>query len=262
MEVCLLTNLQKVALNSKNWLFEEYYKTNLQSFENLVNQLVLYVNGKISSENFYNLSVKCRIAFEKTSENFTHLRFDPSISVTIVSITENKIRVITSSEEEKQRYILQLRHLIVHEDTHKQQFDRYEGYCRDYKNPSFTDDAFKLNTQADVDYFSQTIEADAYGRDVGSILKDIYPDKSANWIFENVIRKNVSEDILEYVNVYRDPRIPKKAFQHFWRTLYDYLQETEKEILEQISERMQQFNEHFQKHVEQSLKTKNYNYNV
>lgn len=162
--------------------------------------------------------MKCRIAFEKTSEDFTHLRFDPSIGVTIVPITENKIRVITSSEEEKQRYILQLRHLIVHEDTHKQQFDRYEGYCRDYKNPSFTDDAFKLNTQADVGYFSQTIEADAYGRDVGSILKDIYPDKSANWIFENVIRKNVSEDILEYVNVYRDPRIPKKLFSTFGET--------------------------------------------
>lgn len=82
----------------------------------------------------------------------------------------------------------------------------------------------------DVAYFSQTIEADSYGRQVGEALKHLYPEKPISWIFKNVDNPE-TEDLL---NVYRSSKISKKAFQHFWRALYDYVEGNEKDLQEPI----------------------------
>lgn len=226
---CALTKYQLAALNPHNWLFEEYSKTDTKVFESLVDLLLQVYTGKASIEELYKLSKKARIGFVQVAED-TPLTFcfDPNCGMTIIPIQKSQIRLMLVDESYKQRYLKYLKYEIVHEDTHKQQFDRYEGYSENYKNPSFTEYAFNLATQADIDYFSQTIEADAYGRQVGELLKQEYEDKSVDWIFENVIRHNIPDDIDDLMKVYRDPRISKKGFQHFWRALYDYLKGNEK----------------------------------
>lgn len=149
--------------------------------------------------------------------------------MTIVPIKDSKIVELCSDSDAYKDYLTFLKQKIVHEDTHKQQFDRYEGYNKDYKLP--ITGAFRLQSKEDVDYFSQTIEADAYGREVGQVLKDTFPNTYSEILFK-MLMTGKTDCIKEYTDVYKDSRISRKAFQHFWRALYDYLKENEKPLEE------------------------------
>lgn len=223
-------------LKTNNWLAEIYSKTNLADFEDLIDTLLAFYRKEIPYKNLNDKSIKYRIGFELVSEDskeINKLRFDPSYGITIVPIQNSQIQDLLNIPEYKRKFLKNLKSLVVHEDTHKQQFDCYRGYNKDYTFPESLDPFTDLTNQ-DVKYFSQTIEADAYGREVGEILKQQYKNKSANWIFENVIERNIPAEIKDFIDVYRDPRISRKGFQHFWRALYDYLMEKEEPLDERL----------------------------
>ena len=220
-------HFQMKWLKLDNWLIEEYRKINLNIVEELIDTLLDFHQGKLNLLEFYEKCLPHRIVFLKQSTDSFRLesfKFDPNLGVTIVPVSTTQINKLLEDSEYRKEYTRQLKIMVVHEDTHKQQFDRYDGYSEGYELPESLN-PFQTLSSKDIAYFSQTIEADAYGREVGESLIQAYPEKSAYWIFENVIRKNVTTDIEEILAVYRNPKIPKKAFQHFWRALYDYLVE-------------------------------------
>lgn len=237
------SHFQMKWLKLDNWLVEEYRKIDLRVVEKLIDILLEFHQGKLNLLEFYEKCLPHRIVFLKQSTNSLELgnfKFDPNLGVTIVPISTVQIDKLIKDPEYRKEYTRQLKVMVVHEDTHKQQFDRYDGYSEGYELPESLN-PFQSLSPKDVVYFSQTIEADAYGREVGESLIQDYPEKSAYWIFENVIKRNVVTDIDEILAVYRNPKISKKAFQHFWRALYDYLveekdPESKKESHENLNE--------------------------
>lgn len=220
-------HFQMKFLKLDNWLVEEYCKLDLKIVEELVDLLAAFAQGTVDSTTFFEKCISSRIVFEEIPENRPELdifRFDPSLGVTIVPMPKSRIENIIENSEYQKNYTRLLKTMVVHEDTHKQQFDRYIGYNKDYILPELLDPSAELS-QRNIAYFSQTIEADAYGRQFGEELLQKYPNKTAYWIFENVIKKNVSTTMDEIVTIYRNPKISKDAFKHFWRALYDYLVE-------------------------------------
>lgn len=213
------------------WLAEVYSKTNLSFIDNLLDSLILFSkNPKEYTAQFFKLELELHIGFLEVSEedNIKNVAFDPLTGggMIVIPIKKSQIGLLEKDKDYRKTYKKFLKSKITHEDTHKQQFDKYIGYSKNYKIPE-SENPFTLKSQADVDYFSQTIEADAYGREVGEILRELYPDDSIDIIFKDVINNQVLE-IEEYLEAYKDPRISKKGYQHFWRALYDYLEGKEK----------------------------------
>lgn len=95
-------------------------------------------------------------------------------------------------------------------------------------------DPTNLDIRQNVDYFNQLIEADAYIREVGEILKTLYnipkegvePFQSGlvTGIINDVRNGKIKDDDVQQItNIYWDPRIDKKAKMKFFGTLYEYL---------------------------------------
>ena len=218
-------HFQMKFLKLDNWLVEEYCKINVKIVEELVDLLIAFVQKTIKPIDFFEKCITYRIAFREIPENNVKLdnfQFDPSLGVTIVPMTKSRVKAIIENPESRRKYVKFLKTMIVHEDTHKQQFDRYEGYNKDYKIPGELNFAKELSQQ-NIVYFSQTIEADAYGRQFGEALLQEYPNNTAYWIFEKLIEGEISTSMDEIVEIYRNDRVSKKAFKHFWRACYDYL---------------------------------------
>lgn len=110
--------------------------------------------------------------------------------------------------------------------------------------PTFTEeqryklaDYFWTSFVHNTDYYSQFIEADAIAREIGEKLTIIYDlnslesydlHETVSEIFEDIKKDTLkdsdfSDEIQKIVNIYWDPRIPKKAKSKFFGTLYEYL---------------------------------------
>lgn len=223
-------HFQMKFLKPDNWLVEEYCKIDVKVAEELIDLLIAFIQRTIEPANFFKKCISRRIVFGEAPEgtDTSYLKFDPSLGVTIVPITVSQAEALIDEPGYRRKYAKLLKTMIVHEDTHKQQFDRYEGYNKDYKLPGELNLAKGLS-QKNIAYFSQTIEADAYGRQFGEALLQKYPNKTAYWIFEKLVEGKISTSMDEIVETYRNDKVSKKAFKHFWRSCYDYLV-TEKSI--------------------------------
>lgn len=74
-----------------------------------------------------------------------------------------------------------------------------------------------------LEYFDQSVEADAYGREIGARLRVLHPRKTVSQLFLSI--NSIKDAYCKHIiNVYRDPRISEKANHAFFRALYDYLE--------------------------------------
>ena len=74
------------------------------------------------------------------------------------------------------------------------------------------------------DYFNQTIEAAAYGREIAARLSSYYAGETVFDIFERIRKNDISEDYSKkIINIYKDFRIDKEVMKHFYSALYDAL---------------------------------------
>ena len=105
--------------------------------------------------------------------------------------------------------------LYSHEDTHVQQLSKY-NVIKNYKN-------YQNNN---IGYFDQPIEAAAYGRQVAKFLKEQYPEKSIQELFNKLTDLSLEKEVAYFVNIYKDPAISKEAKQKFYRALFNELYNT------------------------------------
>ena len=150
---------------------------------------------------------------------------------------EKGLEIIFHSLTNEQLYNLTKRFWLwfIHEDTHKQQDDSSGGFRLGKNYIRFLEtDPTNLGIQQNVDYFNQLIEADAYAREVGEILKILYNipkegvEPSQSGLVTDIINdikdgKVKDKDVQQITNIYWDPRINKKAKMKFFGTLYEYL---------------------------------------
>lgn len=82
----------------------------------------------------------------------------------------------------------------------------------------------------DIDYFNQTVEADAYGREIAARLEKIYPTETVSNLFSRITSNDIQDDyIKKIIGVYKDPRINDNANRAFFRSIYDFLKEEKEE---------------------------------
>lgn len=82
----------------------------------------------------------------------------------------------------------------------------------------------------DIDYFNQTVEADAYGREIAARLEKLYPTETVSNLFSRITSNNIQDDyIKKIIGVYKDPRINDNANRAFFRSIYDFLKEEKRE---------------------------------
>lgn len=156
--------------------------------------------------------------------------FDLDLRTIVIQITPDILdKIIKAKPADLRATSLDFWVSFCHEDTHRQQYLKAgEHYNRkNYKKPTsqYWNDVIP---DEDFKYYNQSIEADAYGREIGARLKLYYFNKSVSDIFELIAKNEIEEDTSRrIINVYKDPRIAQKAARSFFRALYDYLADNE-----------------------------------
>lgn len=112
---------------------------------------------------------------------------------------------------------------FTHEDTHAQQMSKSKVKLN-YISP--TNRFWVEDLGKDIDYFNQTVEADAYGREIAARLEKMYPMESVSNLFSRITSNDIQDDYTKkIIGVYKDPRINDNANKAFFRSIYDFLKE-------------------------------------
>lgn len=183
-----------------------------------------------SNKNIENFFDKLGIVFEVIPGN-EHLiggYFDLCTRKIIIMFTQDILdEILHSNENNLFNLAANFRSNFIHEDTHSQQQNKSKVDTRkNYISPTLQ--FWNEDLGKDIDCFTQRIEADAYGREIGARLEKIYADESTYAIFAYINSNTVKDEYCKkIINVYKDPRIDDKANHAFFRALYDFLQREE-----------------------------------
>lgn len=116
---------------------------------------------------------------------------------------------------------------FTHEDTHAQQASKSKVKLN-YISP--TNKFWDEDLVKDIDYFNQTVEADAYGREIAARLEKLYPTETVSNLFLRITSNSIQDDyIKKIIGVYKDPRINDNANKAFFKSIYDFLKEEKEE---------------------------------
>lgn len=228
-------------------LSEAYHKTSKYGCQFFFGLLWAKLTNQITEEDFNRELLKRNLAFEEieNEDPFVNGRFEPETKLTYIRVSTGLEKLIKENIKSKFDAVAysQLErlsdfywHNFVHEDTHKQQgkvtplkfFNNYVAY-------DFNTNPFDLQILQNAKYFNQVFEADAFGRELGSILAAKYELKDSDSefsrrsavhsIFQDLENEKVDDDFVKDIwRTYKDPRISEKAQRSFIRALYDYLE--------------------------------------
>lgn len=228
-------------------LFEIYHKTGKYDCQFFFGLLWTKLTNQITKKDFDKELLKRNLAFEEIEkdEPIVSGRFEPETKLTFIKVSTGLEKLIKENIKSKFDAVAysQLErlsdfywHNFVHEDTHKQQAQvtplEFFNNCVTYDSST---DPFDLQTLQNVKYFNQAFEADAFGRELGSILAARYELKDSDDefsrrstvhnIFQDLKNGKVDDSFVKDIwNTYKDPRISEKAQRSFIRALYDYLE--------------------------------------
>lgn len=210
-----------------DWLTEAYKKSNDVDWVEVLRLYRDCMRDEVSEKDFISYLNKNKIAFEIVDgEGLIGGQFELSTQKVIMIFTKDiEEEVFYASESELKNLAANFWVNFVHEDTHRQQFNAAGSYniFKKYKAPATLD--WTVNLMANLDYYDQSVEADAYGRDVGARLQAKFGERS-NFHTISLISsgRNMNDDYCQkLISIYKDPRISKKSHRAFFRALYDFL---------------------------------------
>lgn len=234
----------KIYNLSLQQLSEAYIRNNSIDWLDVFEHIKNFVSGDMSQKEFFNYCDSIGIALEVVDGvGLVGGQFDLNSRKIIMMLTNDILNQILDSDLDD---LLSLATIFwinfIHEDTHRQQL-KAAGDFNIFKNykPSTVSD-WTEDLGKDLNYFNQQVEADAYGREIGAKLENIYNDSNVYKIFSD-INANKIKDLYckKIINVYKDPRISDKANKSFFRALYDFLNKNEKDITELKSRSLEEF---------------------
>lgn len=142
--------------------------------------------------------------------------------ITILLTNDVFIEVMIADEQKLGILASNLWCNYTHEHTHMQQAKASKIGFKNYRPSAveYWDEDFGKS----FDYFNQTIEADAYGREIATRLSSYYAGETVLDIFERIRKNDIKEEYSKkIINVYKDFRIDEEVMKHFYRALYDAL---------------------------------------
>lgn len=155
-------------------------------------------------------------------------QFSLSTQTIIFQMTKDVLfNVGTANDDMLELYADVLWTNFTHEDTHAQQASKSKVKLN-YTSP--TNKFWDEDLGKDIDYFNQTVEADAYGREIAARLEKLYPTETVSNLFLRITSNSIQDDyIKKIIGVYKDPRINDNANKAFFRSIYDFLKEEKEE---------------------------------
>ena len=155
-------------------------------------------------------------------------QFSLSTQTIIFQITKDVLfKIGIANDDVLESYANILWTNFTHEDTHAQQVSKSKVKLN-YISP--TNRFWVEDLGKDIDYFNQTVEADAYGREIAARLEKMYPMESVSNLFSRITSNDIQDDYTKkIIGVYKDPRINDNANKAFFRSIYDFLKEEKEE---------------------------------
>lgn len=238
------------AENKNKTLLEAYHKTDKYVCLLFMEQILQKLNNIIDEKTFESncKKLKCSLVEDYLNVPYPAItacyrRFHDVFEIQYSKAFEGSFKVCT--RENVEDFVNDFWLAFIHEDTHKQQNANIPTDVKIKLQQKyvqvFFDDPSNLELEQNRSYYNQVEEADAFGREVAQRL--IVDYKIFGWdeiqstgmksktdkIFE-ALKNGVferDEYIMNLYRIYKDPRISKEATQHFFRALYDYLEEHE-----------------------------------
>ena len=187
------------------------------------------LNSDKDTRDFLNFCKNNRVALEIVDgEDGMGGQFSLSTQAIIFQMTKDVLfKVSTANDDMLGLYADVLWTNFTHEDTHAQQASKSKVKLN-YISP--TNKFWDEDLGKDIDYFNQTVEADAYGREIAARLEKLYPTETVSNLFLRITSNSIQDDyIKKIIGVYKDPRINDNANKAFFRSIYDFLKEEKEE---------------------------------
>ena len=219
-----------ILFEEKYLLEEAYRKTDKNVCRDFVELLHDFLISKISSNEFKAFESLHDFELQRVEgSNVIGGFYDYNTRKITLLISDDVLAQIQKADDKQLDIITDnIWTNFVHEDTHKQQFQKYDN-SKNYASPKSLD--WSDNLEKSLDYFEQVMEADAYGREIGARLKTIYEFSTDSGhllkkIFQDINNNDVTDEYSsKIINIYKHPK--NKATKKFFRALYDFLNDQE-----------------------------------
>lgn len=202
------------------YIKEAYRKTDEQMCIDFVYLLKDFLSGEISADLF--LDFQGQHDFELhvvDGEGIIYADYHTRPRKVYLYLSRDVLEKISQSED-LESIAKNIWTNFIHEDTHAQQQKVSKvDIKRNYIPPESLD--WKGDLEKSLSYFDQSIEADAYGREIAGRLISQYAEKSN--IYKDVAENKVKDDYAaKVINIYKNPKC--KNSKRFFRAFFDILQ--------------------------------------
>lgn len=222
-----------VQYNSKNELskfFESYYNSPKKECKKVLKLAQSLLLGQIDKSNFDKKCNELGYSIEILNNYNSEIGgfFNPKTSNIVFQFSIDSFKnLLTLTDDNLNTLVDLFWSSYVHEDTHRQQFilggnHLYNNYIKIKSNTFYNN-----LSEKDYKYFDQQVEADAYGREIGSLLKGKYKNNT-ELLYKDIANNNIQNDYVQtIINIYKDPRIKDANAKKFYRALFDFVEGNE-----------------------------------
>ena len=225
------TDFNKLSLLNK-----AYHKTGKYECYVVINTLNSKLKGFITEIEYKQICDKLHIktdlleGYDFPAISASYGRLDGIFYILYTEPFTNQLKLAT--KDDIGLFVDNLWTAYVHEDTHRQQNKNIEDNIKLELNKNYVKyinfDPMNLDLIQNIKYYNQVEEADAYGREVGSRLLSQNKGLSSSNILEMLTKGDISDKyILNLYKIYKDPKISDDATKHFFRAIFDFLENNE-----------------------------------
>lgn len=195
-------------------LNEVYKKTDVSEMEQLLIELSEYLQNhfetKISTKDF-----EIRVKKGDYIQSANYNPFDKKIYLFINEKCLQHIREYKNILNILNR----MKALFTHEDTHKQQDKASDG-----KFFNLEKYVIPYDEKSEIKYINQRVEIDAYARQYGFELRELYPKDSTDDLFKRIFSLDIKDNLLRGNIDFLLNHLTIENQKFFLRNIYDYLE--------------------------------------
>lgn len=202
------------------YIKEAYRKTDEQMCTDFIYLLKDFINGEISTDLFLDFQKQHDFELQVVDgAGIIHADYHTQSRKIYLYLSRDILEDISQSKD-LESIAKNIWTNFMHEDTHAQQQKASKvDIKKNYIPPESLD--WKDDFEKSLTYFDQSIEADAYGREIASRLISQYSTKSD--IYKDVAENKVKDDYAaKVINIYKNPKC--KNSKKFFRAFFDVLQ--------------------------------------
>lgn len=225
------TNFDKLRL-----LNEAYHKTGKEECYEIITALISKLRRAITDEQYQlfcdmlNIHTSVLEGYDYSAISASYGRVSETFEIQYTKHFEDDLK--RSTKDDIGLFVDNLWTAFIHEDKHKQQNSKIPKDIKLKLNNSYVtylpSDPTNLSYPQNLEYYNQVTEADAYGREVGGRLVSQYGNNVSTSRMLGLLKTNKDDSYVRTIyNIYKDPRISQEATEHFFRSLFDFLEGNE-----------------------------------